>query len=101
MSTATGAPLIRDLLEHVPERVNQGDFVPNLSEGVNEAEATLRQYVVTPQLVECFDQALTYIRMAVEGRSSRASYLHGSFAAGKSHFMAVLHLLLQGDPATR
>jgi hypothetical protein len=101
MSIATGAPLIRDLLEHVPERVNQGDFVLNLSEGVNEAEKTLRQYVVTPQLVDCFDQALTYIKMAVDGRSSRASYLHGSFGAGKSHFMAMLHLLLQGNPAAR
>jgi hypothetical protein len=101
MSTATTAPLIRDLLENVPERVNQGDFVLNLSEGVNEAETTLKQYVVTPQLVDCFDQALTFIRMAVEGRTSRASYLHGSFGSGKSHFMAVLHLLLKGDPAAR
>ncbi|MDQ6727078.1 MAG: phage resistance protein, partial [Actinomycetota bacterium] len=30
-----------------------------------------------------------------------ALYLHGSFGAGKSHFMAVLHLLLQGHPAAR
>src|SRR5205823_2327857 len=28
-------------------------------------------------------------------------YLHGSFGSGKSHFMAVLHLLLKGDPAAR
>src|SRR3954470_19565410 len=100
MSTAVGAPLIRDLI-HVPEQVNQGDFVLNLSEGVNQAETTLGQYVVTDQLREAFDQALAYIRMAVDGRTSRASYLHGSFGSGKSHFMAVLHLLLQGNPLAR
>ena len=48
-----------------------------------------------------FDNALGFIRTAVEGRNSKAAYLHGSFGAGKSHFMAVLHLLLQHDPRRR
>ncbi|MBF0427535.1 MAG: hypothetical protein HQL94_01320 [Magnetococcales bacterium] len=34
-------------------------------------------------------------KSAFESRSSKAAYLHGSFGSGKSHFMAVLHLLLQ------
>lgn len=43
----------------IPERVHQGDFVLRLTEGVTRPEETLRNYVVTPQLVVCFDQALS------------------------------------------
>jgi len=32
-------------------------------------------------------------------RTSKSAFLHGSFGSGKSHFMAVLHRILQGDPA--
>jgi hypothetical protein len=92
--------LISELLD-LPERVRKGDFVLNLSKGVTEPEKTLEQYVVTPQLVTCFDDALSFIRSAVESVSSKACYLHGSFGAGKSHFMAVLHLLLQHHAAVR
>jgi len=86
--------LISDILD-LPERVRKGDFVLNLSKGVTEPEKTLAQYVVTPQLVTCFDDALGFIRSAVDASNSKACYLHGSFGSGKSHFMAVLHLLLQ------
>ena len=55
--------------------------------------ATLRDYVVTEQIVACFKEALGFIRSALDGKSSKAAYLHGSFGSGKSHFMAVLHLL--------
>ena len=92
--------LIADILD-LPERVRKGDFVLNLSKGVTEPEKTLEQYVVTPQLVACFDDALGFIRSAVEASNSKACYLHGSFGSGKSHFMAVLHLLLQHNSAVR
>ncbi|MEJ2147789.1 MAG: DUF6079 family protein [Acidobacteriota bacterium] len=85
----------------IPERVHQGDFVLRLTEGVNRPEQTLRDYVVTPQLVVCFDQALSLIKSAVESNSSKGAYLHGSFGSGKSHFMAVLTLLLQNNPTAR
>src|SRR5262245_15856398 len=92
--------LISDLII-VPERVRKGDFVLNLSRGVTEPDKTLDQYVVTPQLAACFDDALGFIRSAVEAANSKACYLHGSFGSGKSHFMAVLHLLLHHNPAVR
>ena len=41
------------------------------------------------------------IAAALEASSSKAAYLHGSFGSGKSHFMAVLHLLLRHDPGAR
>lgn len=92
--------LIKDLIV-IPERVQRGDFVLRLAEGVNRAEETLHDYVVTPELRACFDDALGFIRSALDTKTSKASYLHGSFGSGKSHFMAVLHLLLQGNAAAR
>src|SRR5262249_21080835 len=91
---------IKDLID-LPERVGKGDFVLELSRGVRQADETLRSYVVTEQLAACFDDALHFIRGALETNKSRAAYLHGSFGSGKSHFMAVLHLLLQQNPAAR
>src|SRR3954464_11602636 len=85
----------------VPDEVRKGDLVLNLSKGVTEPEKTLDQYVVTPQLAACFDDALGFIRSAVDAANSKACYLHGSFGSGKSHFMAVLHLLLQHNTEVR
>jgi hypothetical protein len=93
---------LRDLIG-IPERVYKGDFVLRLGEGVSEehAQQTLGDYLVTPELAKCFDDALGLIHAALEARSSKAAYLHGSFGSGKSHFMAVLHLLLRSDPRAR
>ncbi len=92
--------LLRDLIT-IPERVHQGDFVLQLSKGVTEPEQTLRDYVVTPQLVDAFSNALGFIQQAVLTGGSKAAYLHGSFGSGKSHFMAVLNLLLAGNTQAR
>jgi hypothetical protein len=92
--------LISDLI-HVPEAVHPGDFVLDLSRGVTDIERTLRDYVVTPELAARFDEALSLIKSALADRSSKAAYLDGSFGSGKSHFMAVLHALLQNHPAAR
>jgi len=97
---ATAMTLIKDLID-IPERVQKGDFVLRLTEGVIRAEETLRDYVVTPELKDCFDNALSFIHSALQTNTSKATYLHGSFGSGKSHFMAVLHLILQGNSAAR
>lgn len=97
-------PLLRELID-IPEKVQSGDFVLNLSTGLEPAaiKQTLDQYVVTPQLVRAFEDALSFIKSTIEGNQNRqkGAYLHGSFGSGKSHFMAVLHLLLQGNPDAR
>ena len=93
-------PLLKDLIT-IPERVHQGDFVLQLSKGVTEPEQTLRDYVVTPQLVDAFSNALGFIQQAVQTGGSKAAYLHGSFGSGKSHLMAVLNLLLAGNTQAR
>lgn len=92
--------LLKDLIA-IPDRVHQGDFVLQLSKGVTEPEQTLRDYVVTPQLVDAFANALGFIQQAVQTGGSKAAYLHGSFGSGKSHFMAVLNLLLAGNTQAR
>jgi hypothetical protein len=92
--------LIKDLID-IPDQVQKGDFVLRLTEGVNQVEQTLKQYVVTSELKDCFDNALTFIRSSLQSSSSKASYLHGSFGSGKSHFMAILNLILQGIPEAK
>jgi hypothetical protein len=92
--------LLRELID-IPEHVHKGDFVLRLSEGVIDPAGTLSEYVVTPELVRCFDQALDLVRDALARRTSKATYLHGSFGSGKSHFMAVLHLILHGNTQAR
>jgi len=94
--------LIQNLID-LPERVQPGDFVLRLAEGVSDeaAQATLDAYVVTPELEKNFGDALGAIKGALDARSSKAGYLHGSFGSGKSHFMAVLFLLLRNNPQAR
>ena len=92
--------LIKDLI-HIPIAVHRGDFVLKLTEGVTDPQKTVADYVVTEQLVKCFENALGFVRSALDEKTSKAAYLHGSFGVGKSHFMAVLDLILGGDPAAR
>lgn len=94
--------LLRDLID-IPDRVQTNDFVLKLSDGVTEesAAATIASYEVTPQIAKAFDHALGFIKGALTSSRSAASYLHGSFGSGKSHFMAVLYLVLAGNVRAR
>lgn len=92
--------LLSELIE-IPTEVHKSDFVISLKSAIEDPTRTIADYVVTPQLAECFDSALSLITSAVVDRRSKASYLHASFGSGKSAFMAVTHLLLQGEPAAR
>ena len=64
---------IADIFD-LPERVHPGDCVRRLSEGVEDAEGTLKDYVVTPQLVRCFEGALSLIGTAVREDTSKGAY---------------------------
>ncbi len=92
--------LLSDLIE-IPEQVHKSDFVISLATAIGDPARTLADYVVTPQLAECFDRALSLVSSSVTDRRSKATYLHASFGAGKTAMMSVLHLLLQGDPSAR
>ena len=73
--------LIKDLIE-IPDRVQKGDFVLRLAEDIKRPDVVLDSYVVTDELAKCFDAALSFIGNAVQNRSSKATYLHGSFGSG-------------------
>ncbi|MCK9895423.1 phage resistance protein [Frankia sp. AgB32] len=98
MTSLPSPPLLREVID-IPERTSDSDFVLKLTEGVTDAAATMRDYVLTDRLVGNFDEALGLIAQAVSTGASKGVYLHGSFGSGKSHFMAVLHALLRGEPA--
>ena len=69
---------IRELFD-IPEQIRKGDFVLKLAEGVANPRATAESYVVTPGLVQAFDQALGLVGSAQRDGRSQAAYLHGSF----------------------
>lgn len=92
--------LLRDLIR-IPDAVRKGDFVMSLASGFQDPAGTLDHYVVTEQLAKAYDDALGFVASALRENRSKAAYLDGSFGSGKSHFMAVLHLLLREHPDAR
>lgn len=87
---------VKDLFE-LPEHLSKSAFVLKLAEGVEDPKTTASTYVVTPALVDAFDRALAIVGAALRDRKSEVAYLLGSFGSGKSHFMALLSLLLSGN----
>ncbi|WP_308011205.1 MULTISPECIES: PglY protein [unclassified Saccharopolyspora] len=92
--------MLRDVIA-LPESVHSGDFKVELSGGFGKAAERVEQYVVTDQLRDAFRRALSIVRAAFRDGSSHAAYLHGSFGSGKSHFLTVLHAVLNNDPTAR
>ncbi len=97
---STEPTLLRDVID-IPTVVHQGDLVFRLADAAAHADETVRNYVVTPQLETAFADAVGLVRSAVQDRSSKAAYLNGSFGSGKSNFMGMLQLLLDGSVAAR
>ncbi|PJJ73862.1 hypothetical protein CLV28_1344 [Sediminihabitans luteus] len=92
--------MLRDAID-VPRSVHDDDFVMRIHEGVPAAERTLQDYVVTEKIAEAFDEGLTLVNSALTRGNAKGAFIHGSFGAGKSHYMAVMHLLLTGNPGAR
>jgi len=91
---------LRDLIE-LPERVEAADFVIKLNESVSRHEQTIRDYVVTDAIAEAIGDGLDKVASSLSQNSPRGAFLDGSFGSGKSHYMAVMHLLLTGNLAAR
>ncbi|CAG7628126.1 PglY protein [Actinacidiphila bryophytorum] len=96
----TSELFLRDVID-IKEDVHAGDFKVELSGGFTETDQRVAEYVVTDQLRNAFKSALALVGAAVRTGTSHAAYLHGSFGAGKSHFLTVLHAVLQNHPAAR
>ena len=89
---------IHDLLD-LPESIRKSDYVQGLAAGIQDAERTVSTYAITPSLVTTYGHALSVIKSALETGRSQAVWLHGSFGSGKSHFMAILDLMIAGHAA--
>lgn len=92
------ATRVHDLLS-LPDSVRKGDFVQELTGGIAHPDRTVADYAITPKIVQTFQHALSILASAFRDGRSQAAYLHGSFGAGKSHFMAVLDLMLADHAA--
>ena len=62
--------LIKDLIE-IPDHVEKGQFVLRLAEGVTRPEETLRDYVVTPELRACYEDALSFIKSGLADKDEQ------------------------------
>ncbi|MCT2260556.1 DUF6079 family protein [Brachybacterium muris] len=96
------APLLKDVFD-IPEATGAEDYVLRLTDATTGrgAHDAIDDYVVTPAIADAFDQALDLVQDSLTSGLNRAAFLAGSFGAGKSHFMAVLHALLRHDPRAR
>jgi len=92
--------LLRDVFD-IPERVDASDYVLQLTKGVAAGDRTVGEYVVTAELAKSFDKALGLVERTLAAGASKGAFVHGSFGSGKSHFMAVLHLLLSRHAGAR
>lgn len=97
MTNPTPAFDLRALLD-LPERVQKSQFVVVLNKSVDAPGSVLANYAVTTQIRDAYDQALGYVKAAIDEQQNVAAYLHGSFGSGKSHYMAVLSLMLGNHP---
>ncbi|MFE5616458.1 PglY protein [Streptomyces sp. NPDC056524] len=94
----TSELFLKDVID-IKEDVHAGDFKIELSQGFSETDARVAEYVVTEQLQGAFRHALSIVSNAVRTGNSHAAYLHGSFGSGKSHFLSVLHAVLNNHSA--
>lgn len=92
--------MLRDAIV-VPGAVHDDDFVMRIHEGVPAAAQTVKDYVVTEKIAAAIDEGLALAQAAMSRGNAKGAFIHGSFGAGKSHYMAVMHLLLTGNPQAR
>lgn len=87
---------LRDAID-IPLAVHDDDFVLQIHRAQEAASQTLADYVVTESIAESFEKGLTLVEATLSSGSSKGAFIHGSFGSGKSHYMAVMHLLLAGN----
>ena len=82
-----------------PEDIRAMGFVVKLREldpGSGEVEQLARDYVITPAVEKELPRILDDMRQVFERGEEYGRFIHGSFGSGKSHFMTMLSLLVEG-----
>lgn len=83
-----------------PEDLRALGFVVKLRDGDPEARRLVDDYVVTPTVEKELPRILDDMRQVLDRGEEYGRFVHGSFGSGKSHFLSMLALLLEGsEPA--
>ncbi|RKH71352.1 hypothetical protein D7X96_08775 [Corallococcus interemptor] len=84
-----------------PEDIRAMGFVVKLREldpNSEEVEQLARDYVVTPAVEKELPRILDDMKQVFDRGEEYGRFIHGSFGSGKSHFMTMLSLLVEGAP---
>jgi hypothetical protein len=82
-----------------PEDIRAMGFVVKLREleaNSEEVEQLVRDYVVTPAVEKELPRILDDMKQVFDRGEEYGRFIHGSFGSGKSHFMTMLSLLVEG-----
>lgn len=82
-----------------PEDIRAMGFVVKLREldpSSDEVEQLTRDYVVTPAVEKELPRILDDMKQVFDRGEEYGRFIHGSFGSGKSHFMTMLALLVEG-----
>lgn len=82
-----------------PEDIRAMGFVVKLREleaNSEEAEQLARDYVITPAVEKELPRILDDMKQVFDRGEEYGRFIHGSFGSGKSHFMTMLSLLVEG-----
>ncbi len=84
-----------------PEDIRAMGFVVKLREldpNSEEVEQLARDYVVTPAVEKELPRIFDDMKQVFDRGEEYGRFIHGSFGSGKSHFMTMLSLLVEGAP---
>jgi Family of unknown function (DUF6079) len=82
-----------------PEDIRAMGFVVKLREsdpGSDEVKQLVDDYVITPAVEKELPRILEDMKQVFDRGEEYGRFIHGSFGSGKSHFMTMLSMLLEG-----
>ncbi|MEO7889577.1 MAG: DUF6079 family protein [Vicinamibacterales bacterium] len=83
-----------------PEDIRAMGFVVKLREadpGSDEVKQLVDDYVITPAVEKELPRILDDMKQVFDRGEEYGRFIHGSFGSGKSHFMTMLSLLIEGS----
>ena len=82
-----------------PEDIRAMGFVVKLREAdaaSDEVKQLVKDYVITPAVEQAMPQILDDMKQVFDRGEDYGRFIHGSFGSGKSHFLTMLSLLIEG-----
>lgn len=85
-----------------PQDIRAMGFVVKLREadaGSDEVKQLVKDYVITPAVERAIPEILDGMKQVFDRGEEYGRFIHGSFGSGKSHFLTMLSLLIEGAAA--